>query len=118
MFKIGDKVRYYDDPECIGTVVSFDERGPCYQIDDNGDIQNVYEDALRLFDPEGDAARANIIQDKINKATSAFELAFETLKDAIHIGDRFGELKGLDIDVSKLQLIMDQMGWRSSTLEC
>jgi hypothetical protein len=82
--------------------------------------KNMDADDLRIFD-EDEVKKLNTkIQIKIDEATSAFEKAFQAFQEATDLSQ--GNLMSYEeanlVDMEKLEDVMEEHGWNTSSLYC
>lgn len=125
-YKVGDKVRYFNNRTDLGTVVEVvddDEIHVKWDSDSEIGLHDPHE--IAPYDPEGDALRAQRAQEKIDEATHSLEAAFKAWAGA---QNEYADREGQDvaysmkqdelIDLKDFEGVLNVNGWSTSSLYC
>lgn len=123
--KIGTKVkgyRYFGDRGITTSIP--DDHGMVYVQWDSvrSDPELVPTDQLVIVDPVVQKQISDRVQDKLNKAQSAFEFAFQMIQESKNIASEDSSLNSLEkdqlIDTTGLSEVLEDYGWSTSSLYC
>jgi hypothetical protein len=115
-FKQGDRVRCQHEFR-TGTVVKVSKTRVEVNWDEDKENYDVAPNELVLLDEMADRIKAAEVQDKIDMATNALELAFKAWAEAIeeYDGSKYALKNNPLLDVSKCQLPPAQGWWLVSS---
>jgi hypothetical protein len=125
-YQVGMRVRDRWDRKYLGEVVEVVDEDEIRVKWDHDDVISRHDPSeIAPYDPDGDNAKAIIIQAKIDEATHSLEAAFKALREAnaLELGSDDYEgayaLKGNPyLDLSKLEDVVESNGWSTSSLYC
>ena len=123
-YKVGTIVCVEDDRSSWGTVNTLPDANGLFNITwSSEDEERVHISDFRVVDFEEEQIVATKVQEKLNQARSAFELAFQALQAANDAANESGlgmwfmrheEM----ISAGELEGTIDSGGWSSSSLWC
>ena len=116
-FKIGDRVRVAYDFFAKGTIIPSKNKKINVKWDNGYSSDDISEKDLLLIDAEADQELARSIQSKVDEATHSLEKAFDLLKQAKKMSHN-QLVNNDDINLCGLEKVIDENGWRSSSLFC
>lgn len=121
--KVGDRVRDLVDVDFQGTVTSIkniDVKEIEVLWDSESSAEPMDLGEIRIIDPIAEAKMIESINLKLTEATSAFEKAFTTFYEATRLAEtEHYWLRGSEFPALKsLEKVIEDNGWRSSSLFC
>jgi hypothetical protein len=124
-YEVGMRVRDRWDRKYLGEVTKVVDEDEIHVKWDHSTISRHDPSEIAPYDPEGDKARAIITQAKIDEATHSLEAAFKALREANALELGSDDYEGAyalhgndDLDLSKLEDVVNRNGWSTSSLYC
>jgi hypothetical protein len=122
---IGTIVRFKNDPSIQGTVTSLPDTDGNFKVKYRYGTDICQEDEVDIVDQEfidNEKKFLKELQTKIDDAANAFEIAFDSFQEANKMADQRYCLTSLMeqklIDVARLEKVVSNGGWNTSSLYC